>query len=285
MDVGHRRRRRRAPWRRDRSLPTARPGRSDRPRTPVVLSNRTARRPARGSRACTPIPQSFEASATGVVTRATAPEYNAPHHRGAPRPERVQPRTHVQPFTGRRATIAGDDDSARPPADPRPAPSTVHRPARPGQGQAAVAGSDPARQPSRRSSAAAACRSSSGSPSSSAIVVLGAPSCTSASAGSGWSPAASARRSAASSTDVTSTPSPTRDGSSCVGRLAVARRSRPSRTPASATVDLVVTVPAALDGSTEPPDPGLPDAPRPAPDRDPRSWPSPTRRRRSSRSS
>ena len=83
-----------------------------------------------------------------VVTRTTAPEYNAPHHRGAPPPRAArQPETNMQPFTGRRATIAGDDDSARPPTDPRPAPSTVLPAVRPGQGQAPVAGSEPARQP------------------------------------------------------------------------------------------------------------------------------------------
>src|SRR3954468_11810169 len=76
------------------------------------------RRPARGSRACTPSLASGRA-ATGIGTRTPAPAYNPPHHRRG----RTQHRASTL-----RATIAPDDDSARPTAGPRPAPPTVQRP-------------------------------------------------------------------------------------------------------------------------------------------------------------
>ena len=122
-----------------RSRATARRGRSARPRIPDALSNRTAAVRLRGSRACTPLPRLW-ARATSLVTRATAPEYNAPHRSVRRTPThgtRVNRRTAAvrqSPAMTTRRDHRQTHVRPRPPSTGRPAPSRS-RPRSPGPGR------------------------------------------------------------------------------------------------------------------------------------------------------
>ena len=218
-----------------------------------------------------------------VVTRTTAPEYNAPHHRGAPppraarQPERTCSRSPVAVRQSRAMTTRRDHRPIhvrpRPPSSSRSAPVKV-KPRSPGPNRLA------SHRPIQRGN---------GLPivfrlaMAAAIVALGVAVLYVAVGGLGKVAGGIGSTLGGFVTNVTSTPSP-RASDLMTGRPALDRAARRAvherghRRPRGHRS-------VRARGRQEPSPAGVPDAPRPAPHGRSRTSPSPTGRRRSSRSS